>query len=47
MRKAACHANHLIVCTLRDIAKTELIVDVIKQIRTYALAFKMKEQAAH
>ena len=30
MRQADCHANHLVVCALRDIAKTELIVDVIK-----------------
>lgn len=30
MRQAACHGNHLVVCTLRNISMTELIVDVIK-----------------
>ena len=30
MRQAACHCNHLVVCALRDISMTKLIVDVIK-----------------
>ena len=30
MRQAACHGNHLVVCALRDISMTELIVDVMK-----------------
>ena len=30
MRQTACHGNHLVVCTLRNISMTELIVDVIK-----------------
>ena len=30
MRQADCHANHLVVCALRDISMTELIVDIVK-----------------
>lgn len=30
MRQATCHGNHLVVCALRDISMTELIVDIVK-----------------